>query len=259
VAGIEETYYASAVVFPGSRVVRLASDRWEKGMSGSFSQTVEFDGKICEMLARDVSFVLDQLQALNEGSLSNPVARRLDLGHVIVIGHSIGGRGAALAYQSDPRIRACISLDGFSPALDAGGNFGGTSVPRPFLLLRPAFPMPSKDVLAQARMTERGFRDWSERSLAARKSFYQHGCQGSWEVAFDVPGASHAAFTDLPLLSANRDPGTVAQRERSMTIVRAYALAFLDRIVGRGGGGLLDGASPEFPEVDVQRFVPVAP
>ena len=78
---------------------------------------VALAGGIIPFLADDMSFVLDQLQALNE---DDPVlAGTLDLQHVGVFGMSLGGYIAPEACNRDKRFRACLAMDSGKSAIVA--------------------------------------------------------------------------------------------------------------------------------------------
>jgi hypothetical protein len=67
-------------------------------------------GRVVDVKAEDLLFVLDQLDAL--GVSDDPLAGRLDLERVGAFGHSFGGGAAVVAAQRDVRFRACANLDG---------------------------------------------------------------------------------------------------------------------------------------------------
>ena len=115
---------------------------------------------------------------------SGVFAGRLDLGHVGMFGHSLGGAAAASTMLVDPRIDAGADLDG---VLFGGARSGGLS--RPFMLMsaEPGFA---------ADPNRAGF--WSR----LRGPHY----------AVDIKGARHFAFSDLvffapELIRANPSAG----------------------------------------------------
>jgi dienelactone hydrolase len=62
--------------------------------------------------AADASFVLDQLGKLSTVAPRSPLVGRLDLEHVGMFGHSIGGASTVQALSEDPRFRVGINLNG---------------------------------------------------------------------------------------------------------------------------------------------------
>ena len=81
--------------------------------------------------AADSRFALDQLSRLAQVEPGSPLAGHLDLQHVGIVGHSIGGATAVQVMASDPRFKVGVNLDGklFGTEPDARLN-------RPFLWIQ---------------------------------------------------------------------------------------------------------------------------
>jgi dienelactone hydrolase len=62
--------------------------------------------------AADASFVLDQLERLGAVAPRSPLVGHLDLAHVGMLGHSIGGASTIQALAEDPRFLVGINLNG---------------------------------------------------------------------------------------------------------------------------------------------------
>jgi predicted dienelactone hydrolase len=62
--------------------------------------------------AADSRFVLDQLSRLAQLEPGSPLAGHLDLRHVGIVGHSIGGATAVQVMAGDPRFKVGVDLDG---------------------------------------------------------------------------------------------------------------------------------------------------
>lgn len=73
---------------------------------------------------------------------------------------------------------------------------------------------------------------------------------GSFRVT--IPGARHVSFSDEALL----DPGTPAERQRRIQIIRDYLRAFFDKTLVGKSDTLLDAATGPYEEVTVARFEP---
>ena len=56
--------------------------------------------------------MLDQLSRLTQLDPRSPLAGHLDLQHVGIIGHSIGGATAVQVIAADPRFKVAVNLDG---------------------------------------------------------------------------------------------------------------------------------------------------
>ena len=68
--------------------------------------------RLIDIRAADSRFVLDQLSRLAQLEPGSPLAGHLDLQHVGIVGHSIGGATAVQVMASDPRFRVGVDLDG---------------------------------------------------------------------------------------------------------------------------------------------------
>ena len=114
VASIEHTYTANAVWFPDGRVVTLHNDSPPAGLSQS--ERLKWMMKRVSIGinegAADIRFVIDSLTQLNQDKRQFALAGAIDLKRLAAMGHSAGAEVAARACQQDPRIRACVDLDG---------------------------------------------------------------------------------------------------------------------------------------------------
>lgn len=81
--------------------------------------------------SQDQRFVLSRVQELAQPGSGDRMARRLDIDHVGVFGHSRGGAAAAQSCLEDARFAACADLDGSVSSVVQASEFS-----RPFLLMR---------------------------------------------------------------------------------------------------------------------------
>src|SRR5205814_1227856 len=89
--------------------------------------------------AADSRFVLDRLSRLAQLEPGSPLAGHLDLQHVGIVGHSIGGATAVQVMASDPRFKVGVDLDGklFGTEPDA-------RLKRPFLWIQAGDKKPAE-------------------------------------------------------------------------------------------------------------------
>ncbi|GGQ68194.1 alpha/beta hydrolase family protein [Kitasatospora griseola] len=180
--------------------------------------TLDFDA-VAAGRALDESFVIDQL---THGNTAWPLAHLIDKHEIGTAGHSLGGAAAAATMIADPRVRAGVNMDGsFHPDPTPG------EITRPFLMLGTT-----------------ANTDW-EHPWAAL---------GGYKKWLTVTGADHFSFSDLDLLHEQAGfPTPPLSPERGVAITREYVTAFFDRTLKGIHSPLLDGPSPNNPEVLFQH------
>lgn len=189
----------------------------------------------------DVPFALDQLAALNQSDPNNILTGRLDLEHAGIFGVSLGGGGAAEACLNEPRLKACLIMEMSMPAdvIKAG-------------LKQPAMWI-TRDVKTMRLERERA-GGWSEKAIAQ----HQRTMRAVYESLpgdgyfLSIPGMFHLNLTDfpywLPISSQLGLTGTI-KGQRIFDMINAYSVAFFDQELKGQPSALLDGPSPEYPEV----------
>jgi predicted dienelactone hydrolase/ketosteroid isomerase-like protein len=170
----------------------------------------------------DVSFVIDRLVEMN--APGRFFAGLLDLGRIGVLGHSLGGAAAGQAVVTDARVTAGINMDGFQfgDVLDRG-------LSKPFMFMA-------------------ADRPWAGEGNASTDIFYERSQAAAYLVY--VRGFEHSSFTDQPLFQdVWADEPSGVDGERVLEIQREYVRAFFDRHLKGADARLLDGSSPDYPEV----------
>ncbi|MEV5880931.1 alpha/beta hydrolase [Streptomyces sp. NPDC052101] len=184
---------------------------------------LDFDS-VATSRARDVSFVIDQL---THGNTAWRLAHLIDKHEIGMAGHSLGGAAAAATMIADPRVRAGVNMDGsFHPAPMPG------QINRPFLMLgAPPSDHPADTTWEQAWAALGGYKKW-----------------------LTVTDADHFSFSDLDLLHQEAGfPTPPLSPERGVVITREYVTAFFDQTLKGIHSPLLDGPSPNNPEVLFQH------
>jgi dienelactone hydrolase len=224
VVGIVPTDLAPVVAFSDGRIVKRSAGG---EIPDEASPTIldPMIDHLVEVSAADVRFVLDRLQAANAQS-SGQFATRLDLGHVAIVGHSLGGATAIEVCRTDPRCGAAIDVDGtpVGPSVSSG-------VGRPLLILRYGRPDNSDE-------------DQKLSMVVARSTGPRYHLA--------IVGAAHLNGSDDALLF---EPifhmvgvlGSIDGR-RGLDLTNAYLVAFLDEYLQGNSTPLLSSASPRYPE-----------
>jgi hypothetical protein len=212
-----------------------------------------FGGSMADMVAiraADSSFVLDQLSRLDQLAPGSPLVGHLDLQHVGIVGHSLGGATAVQVVANDARFLAGVNIDGvLSDAL------ASLELTRPFLWLQ-AGGTPGEHYRQVRDRLMGGLRDGGE--------------------VLVVGGSSHSSFTDLstylsPLgrrvlgddgtSPAADGAGGAGSGERITSETGDVIAAFVGRqlgsagSVGTAGGASLDEALARHPSIRRQDTV----
>jgi len=237
VATVDHTYSDAQVEFPDGRVARrvLPEDPTTELVTADVAER-----------DKDMRFVLDELTALDHGAnpdaehrtLPDGVRGALNLHEVGMLGMSEGGATAAATMLDDPRIRAGVNLDGSlrEPVATAGLN-------RPFMLLSAG---------DHNRDNDPTWASFWNASTGWRRDFQLlgsvHGTYFDGDVLFpqlaDALGLTPTQLTDKI--------GTI-NPARAITVESTYVDAFFDQHLRHRPERLLNGPSPQFPDM---VFVP---
>lgn len=252
VAALEHPYDARAVELESGQAVPFAADSWPAlpppradGTPDPNSPHALFYRERVSVRAEDVSFVIDRLTEL---ATTDPIASRIDFEHIGLLGHSVGGVAAGEGCQVDPRIGACLNLDGDSGQgpfyLDDDGGFDA-----PYMTITKTFA-PGDDQLAAWGLTR---EQWQANLDAHYDTYFGSVRSISYRVVVD--GAVHSSFSDDPFVLAalEREPNDV--HARHIELVRRYALAFFSQhLLGVPDPVLAPGAVPE-PDVSITTWM----
>lgn len=213
VAAINYPYISGWTVFPDGEMVVSRMDPSLEEMA-------------LEIMTQDQVFVLDQLEALNASSEGDMLAGRLDLNHIGALGPSLGGWVAALGSLADARFKVVL-LEGPHGILPMPVIEAGLDVPTMFL--------------------DPEGEDSLEGFAAMNGPAYRVSLNG-------ISGLNMADFLLWPGMADGVPPELLGEvpTSRSIQVINAYALAFLDQYLKGDEKELLQGASDDYPEVVIQ-------
>ena len=248
VASIEHTYTANAVWFPDGRVVTLHNDSAPAGLSQSDRLTwmMKRVSTGINEGAADIRFVIDRLTQLNQDKRQFALAGAIDLKRLAAMGHSAGAEAAARACQQDPRIRACVDLDGaMVPVAPLPLYDDDRTMRQPLLFLEAYHPDNrvggTPDQMADYKKIEQQqFRELRP---------------GSYQVVLHSPEIAHPSFSDVPLLFHGQDgfPETPVVLH-NLDLITQFIRAFLDKTLLGDKQPLFDGRSTPVPEAVVTPY-----
>ena len=194
VAAINHTYEATAVELPGGRIVHSVVG---SHLGGPVQRKNWPLSSAASVRLLDLKFVVSEIEGLNSRR-AGPFAGKLDLARIAVAGHSLGGLTAYLGIESDPRLKAAVMLDGFTPeAL-------GSATRKPVLIIAA------------------GRQQWRAEECRLWKNL-----RGP-RLAVNVRGTEHVAFSDWIWLAGYAVHTGPMGPERTMDAVRDYVGEFLD-------------------------------
>ncbi len=227
VAAVEHTYGAVTTVFPDGRVARNNPDALPRDLSEE--AFAEAANRLLRQWAGDLSFALDYLTGLNEFDPDGRFTDQLDLDRVGALGHSTGGGATVEFCGRDARCKAGLAMDAF--LLPVSESIIEDGVAQPFLFM---------------------FSEtWTVGDNAQR---FERLFQGLPNTAYrmTIAGTAHYDFTDLPMFSPLASAiGLKGPLEgsRVLRIINDYTRSFFDAQFAGRSGALLQGPSPDYPEV----------
>jgi hypothetical protein len=170
----------------------------------------------------DLIFVIDQLAGLNADEPENQLSGHFNLDQIGMAGSYSGGVAALYATSLDSRIKAAVTLDGGEPP-----NGVDSPLSQPMMV-----------------MAKRGGRVYKAATGAA--------------YMVNVNGFESSSYTDLSLWVSGDSEGLAlglwgsTNGLRAIQIVNTYMLAFFDKYLRGIDTPLLDGPSPDYPEVSLE-------
>jgi alpha-beta hydrolase superfamily lysophospholipase len=251
VAAIDHPGEALFTILPGERVVPYSEEgRPQPGAAGYQHDIARYLRGLVQRRAADITFTMTQLEKLNATS-GQRFFQRLDMSRAGVMGHSNGGIAAALACDSR-RVKACVNLDGRAesgPYLRDGDR---DKPGAPFLYFAKPLRSLTDDELTQQRLTRAEFDRSRTQTLQRDDSLMEVAPAGSYGVI--LKDASHATFSDEPLLVPPTDPSARALDRRRLDIVRTVILSFLDAHMATRPAARVDDLTKRFPDLTVTAF-----
>ena len=193
--------------------------------------------RLIDIRAADAGFVLDRLAALATDNRQSPLAGHLDLRHVGIVGHSLGGATAVQLMAADPRLKVGVNLDGklFGTQPDAH-------------LHQPLLWIQSDGARA------REYTDGRDRLFA--------GLRGGGDV-ITVRGSAHMSFSDAPsywtragqrLLGSATGTGSVPPADMTRTTADAIA-AFAAPALGLSSAPTMAHVLAQHASLHAERLV----
>ncbi|MEI7771086.1 MAG: hypothetical protein WCI67_13915 [Chloroflexales bacterium] len=258
VAAIDHTYLSFYTRFPDGKSVMISQQYLNEVLrltssSASPAEDFQITGKWMDLRTGDMRLTLDKIAELNSGAEPGPLAGHVDMSHIGLTGHSMGGATAAATCRQDARCTSALVID--------GSLFGEYDrVKQDGTLISDPFPRPLMLVYnADFYKTEPG-----RQSYSTDINVFEHAAAPVYSVM--VQGAGHLNFTDLPgraplvinlmgvaIKTNDTKPGTI-EPFRCTEILNSYVTAFFDQTLKGEAAPLLTG-QPPYREVEIAKHV----
>nr|MCU0465305.1 hypothetical protein [Anaerolineae bacterium] len=239
VAVVDHPYSQTATVFPDGSVVNVNA-------AGSDMSSADLRDALLNVWVEDTQSALDYLTELD--AADEVLAEAFDLDHVGAFGHSFGGATAANASLVDERVLAAINLDGsvFGPA--------GEGVTKPLMIIISELVEYTDEQLAAVGITREEF----EVSFAEHMDSITGALsESSAPYQLAITGTVHSTYSsDIALMRALLPDVFTAELvgaidgERANQIISDYTVAFFETHLLDQPSALLEGESPDYPEVE---------
>jgi dienelactone hydrolase len=243
VAGIDHTYCTGITAFPDGRII-FSDPSLDIDFSNdeAVQRYIAFAAAQAKLRAQDAVFVLNQLEKLNAKDPGGLFTGKLETSRVGIFGHSFGGTVAAEACWLDSRFKAGLNMDGmlFGDPVEA-------RIRQPFMFMNEDEVAPTA-----AEMARSSFAKLDGRSFQVQDAYLKRN--GGYNLS--IRKSKHLNFSDTALFSPlHRLTGAGAiNARRGLKIVDAYTLAFFEKYLGSTASPLLDGPSPDYPEVTLEKY-----
>jgi predicted dienelactone hydrolase len=235
VVGIDHAYDAAATTYLDGRIAPIKF--------ANLSGFADLDGHM-KLWTDDVSFVLDQLEALNRSPAAGRFTGRIDIGRIGMLGHSYGGAAAAQMLMKDARIKAGIDMDGTLYGTPASAQGLG----KPFLLMN-AEKSIDKSVYDQA-VQQAGTPPDESKAFWDETVRRRVNALAGGGFSMVIPHTDHMSYTDFHLFSPLLPPKGEDPR-RVHRIINEFTTAFADQYVKQAGdGSALRALAAKYPEVN---------
>ena len=231
VAAIDHTYGAVLTVFPDGTLAYNNPSALPSGPPESNYQSVA--NKLVDQWSGDIGFVLDILDQMNGDDPEHGLTGLLDLEKVGIFGHSTGGGATVEFCGRDPRCKAGFGMDVYlKPVSETVLDMG---LQQPFLFM-----------FSEAWSSDSNWQLFNK--------LYLNSDDAS---VMTIMGTAHYDFSDLPILSPIADQLGLKgplNGKRVVEITSVYPLAFFDSIFNGIAAPLLEGQSPDYPEVGISMI-----
>jgi len=231
VVSIDHTGLNGLTVFPDGRVIIPdVSEIMDPNISRT--EILAILNTSVQTCVQDIQFVMNQLSTINDNQ-NEKFYKKLDLDHLGVFGHSLGGMATVEACRVDQRIKAGVDIDGWIDFMTP------KSVKKPFMcllgeksFLAEKICAPSKERQQFMRMNTQEYIDWQNNMQQSINEFCQNNGKFGYQII--IKNAGHMAFNDMVLAKRsvvqflNLEIGSV-EPHNAIKVTNTYIRTFFDK------------------------------
>jgi dienelactone hydrolase len=193
VCSIDHTYHAFMTKQEDGKIIIANMDFINSAMGAQMGdiepeKVYELEQEWMKLRTGDMTFVLDYIKKTASSPDADAVYKSMDLEHIGVFGHSLGGATAAKIGRDDKDVDAVIVVDGTMLGEVTGFENGRelvTDVP---------YPKPIMNIYSEYHYDEAlATKDVYANMVSSRNAL------DSYQVV--IKGSGHMNFTDLPIIS----------------------------------------------------------
>ena len=215
----DHSYDCNLTIFPNGQLADYRSD-----ITGH-PDSVKIRRKQISTRSRDIEFIIDQLERIEQGSIGSQLFGNIDLDKIAVGGHSYGGATATLSTHIDKRIKSCLVLDSWVSPLPESVIDTGIHVP--FLFVgRPTWE--NSDYPGNYSILD---------------SLIAHSSEPKYQLV--IRQTEHLDYTDIPIYSPLikyfMDVGDLSPSE-SLPVINELVYGFLEEHLMSNGQNIYEQA-----------------
>ncbi len=248
VASIDHTYLSMLTRFPDGRTVMI-SPLYQQALGLALKGDPAGEAGMNQMYdtrAADMIFTLNQLAALNQSGSGDRLSGKIDLSKVGLFGHSAGASTAGRVCREDSRCTAALMLDG-----TMRGEVIQVNPDYSYVMTDEPFPAPMMQINSNL------FKKAEVGGYEPNKHAFENAVEPAYLLTLN--GAEHLNLSDLALILARPALKIFGDMQvalgsidpvRGVQVMNTYTLAFFDQYLKDIPSPLLQGPSPDYPEMD---------
>ncbi|MBN1549208.1 dienelactone hydrolase family protein [Candidatus Babeliales bacterium] len=264
VVGITHPYDNTVVKFSDDRIADGLKSLSKRSQGIPLEQSSILDDSATIWLA-DIEFVLNKLEQLKQDNNSF-LYKRLDLNHIGMFGHSMGGSTALQIAAHDSRIKAAVNLDGAlfgyniakkidKPCMVLLAGNGVTFNERPLTQNEwKRYNITSQE--EEAKLKESYLPALDKLAQSTHHNFYTFVVKNAGHLDFSDMALSKSAAPLVHLIAMTNSSllrlGSI-NGEKVTEIVNAYLLSFFNKYLKKETSALLDSQDGHYAEIETRN------